>query len=124
MWFLSLFFFVNDTATNENDTYVHTLSLPDALPICRVFGASIAGRHAGDLLQPWVLAVGQGLKIGAVANMIAPYPTLGEASKRAAGSRSEEHTSELQSLMRISYALYCLKKKTTIESVSTLKRIS
>src|SRR3546814_1376137 len=31
-----------------------------------------------------------------------------------AGSRSEEHTSELQSLMRISYAVFCLKKKTMI----------
>src|SRR3546814_8259638 len=29
-----------------------------------------------------------------------------------AGERSEEHTSELQSLMRISYAVFCLKKKT------------
>src|SRR3546814_3056618 len=29
-----------------------------------------------------------------------------------AGGRSEEHTSELQSLMRISYAVFCLKKKT------------
>src|SRR3546814_5552976 len=29
----------------------------------------------------------------------------------AAGNRSEEHTSELQSLMRISYAVFCLKKK-------------
>src|SRR3546814_15668648 len=29
-----------------------------------------------------------------------------------AGNRSEEHTSELQSLMRISYAVFCLKKKT------------
>src|SRR3546814_3272574 len=29
----------------------------------------------------------------------------------AGGSRSEEHTSELQSLMRISYAVFCLKKK-------------
>src|SRR3546814_14453931 len=29
----------------------------------------------------------------------------------ASGSRSEEHTSELQSLMRISYAVFCLKKK-------------
>src|SRR3546814_4549349 len=29
----------------------------------------------------------------------------------AAGTRSEEHTSELQSLMRISYAVFCLKKK-------------
>src|SRR3546814_8592441 len=31
----------------------------------------------------------------------------------AANSRSEEHTSELQSLMRISYAVFCLKKKKT-----------
>src|SRR3546814_5753709 len=31
----------------------------------------------------------------------------------AAYGRSEEHTSELQSLMRISYAVFCLKKKTT-----------
>src|SRR3546814_1591899 len=31
---------------------------------------------------------------------------------RTGGYRSEEHTSELQSLMRISYAVFCLKKKT------------
>src|SRR3546814_5887496 len=34
-----------------------------------------------------------------------------EPRKRAAIGRSEEHTSELQSLMRISYAVFCLKKK-------------
>src|SRR3546814_4223492 len=33
--------------------------------------------------------------------------------------RSEEHTSELQSLMRISYAVFCLKKKTTIYKQTT-----
>src|SRR3546814_1052442 len=33
------------------------------------------------------------------------------AGARARGRRSEEHTSELQSLMRISYAVFCLKKK-------------
>src|SRR3546814_9334766 len=33
-------------------------------------------------------------------------------SERGSASRSEEHTSELQSLMRISYAVFCLKKKT------------
>src|SRR3546814_1037542 len=32
-------------------------------------------------------------------------------------ARSEEHTSELQSLMRISYAVFCLKKKTNIHSI-------
>src|SRR3546814_3219440 len=34
-----------------------------------------------------------------------------EASFSVLGNRSEEHTSELQSLMRISYAVFCLKKK-------------
>ena len=38
------------------------------------------------LILPWVLAVGNGMKIGKMAGMIAPYPTLGEVSKRAAGS--------------------------------------
>src|SRR3546814_10774645 len=34
-----------------------------------------------------------------------------DAADAGLGSRSEEHTSELQSLMRISYAVFCLKKK-------------
>src|SRR3546814_3742948 len=34
-------------------------------------------------------------------------------------TRSEEHTSELQSLMRISYAVFCLKKKTTLNKDNT-----
>src|SRR3546814_10712993 len=38
---------------------------------------------------------------------------------RRAAIRSEEHTSELQSLMRISYAVFCLKKKKTHTLVST-----
>src|SRR3546814_1176185 len=33
------------------------------------------------------------------------------------GARSEEHTSELQSLMRISYAVFCLKKKTKVKLI-------
>src|SRR3546814_5541782 len=38
----------------------------------------------------------------------------GRLRRPALGDRSEEHTSELQSLMRISYAVFCLKKKITI----------
>src|SRR3546814_1246544 len=38
------------------------------------------------------------------------------------GSRSEEHTSELQSLMRISYAVFCLKKKTNTSQITTEQR--
>src|SRR3546814_3469999 len=42
-----------------------------------------------------------------------PYAifALGCPIRAAGGRRSEEHTSELQSLMRISYAVFCLKKK-------------
>src|SRR3546814_5293522 len=36
-----------------------------------------------------------------------------DAGHGKAGARSEEHTSELQSLMRTSYAVFCLKKKST-----------
>src|SRR3546814_2648327 len=39
------------------------------------------------------------------------------------GFRSEEHTSELQSLMRISYAVFCLKKKKTEEQKTTTTKM-
>src|SRR3546814_2347087 len=45
---------------------------------------------------------------------------LGELERRG---RSEEHTSELQSLMRISYAVFCLKKKTTNKKVDPINTI-
>src|SRR3546814_5016087 len=40
-----------------------------------------------------------------------------------AGGRSEEHTSELQSLMRISYAVFCLKKKKNKSTEQTNTRL-
>ncbi|MDG2242290.1 MAG: FAD-dependent oxidoreductase [Rhodospirillaceae bacterium] len=52
----------------------------------RILGCGMAGPQAGELIQTWVLAMSQNLKIGALASMITPYPTLGEVSKRAAGS--------------------------------------
>lgn len=52
----------------------------------RVLGASIAGAQAGELIQLWALAIAQKLNVKAIAGMILPYPTLGEVSKRAAGS--------------------------------------
>jgi pyruvate/2-oxoglutarate dehydrogenase complex dihydrolipoamide dehydrogenase (E3) component len=57
-----------------------------ATPRGRVLGASILGAQAGELIQPWTLAIAQGIKLSAMAGTIAPYPTRGEASKRAAGS--------------------------------------
>lgn len=52
----------------------------------KILGASIVGHGAGDLIQPWVFALSNGETIKAFTNMIAPYPTRGEASKRAAGA--------------------------------------
>jgi pyruvate/2-oxoglutarate dehydrogenase complex dihydrolipoamide dehydrogenase (E3) component len=52
----------------------------------RILGASIVGQHAGELILPWVLAINEGLPIRAMASVVAPYPTLSEISKAAAGS--------------------------------------
>ncbi|MEC7536618.1 MAG: dihydrolipoamide dehydrogenase, partial [Pseudomonadota bacterium] len=46
----------------------------------------IVGAHAGELIFPWALAVQRRMKVSAIAGSIAPYPTIGEVSKRAAGT--------------------------------------
>src|SRR3546814_976295 len=53
---------------------------------------------------------------------VADQPGIGlpDEHQRIARARSEEHTSELQSLMRISYAVFCLKKKTQNQQTTTL----
>jgi pyruvate/2-oxoglutarate dehydrogenase complex dihydrolipoamide dehydrogenase (E3) component len=52
----------------------------------RPVGASIVGPQAGELVGLWALAISARLKMSQVAGMVAPYPTLGEVSKRAAGA--------------------------------------
>src|SRR3546814_5279222 len=52
----------------------------------------------------------RGLPVSAPSTVAAPAPT----------ARSEEHTSELQSLMRISYAVFCLKKKNYLPCLITI----
>lgn len=52
----------------------------------RPVGASIAGAQAGELISLWALVIANRLKMTAVANMVAPYPTLMEVNKRAAGA--------------------------------------
>lgn len=51
----------------------------------KVLGASIVGKNAGDLIQPWAFAISNSQKIKSFTNYISPYPTRGEMSKRAAG---------------------------------------
>lgn len=52
----------------------------------RPVGASIVGPQAGELIGLWALALSARLKMSAIAGMVAPYPTLGEVSKRAAAA--------------------------------------
>lgn len=74
----------NDRAQAERDTrgMVKVIITPKG----RILGATIVGAHAGEVIQIWCLAIQQKLKIGAMAGVVLPYPTLGEANKRAAGS--------------------------------------
>src|SRR3546814_6233794 len=113
-------FFFNDTATTEIYTYCHTLARHDALPIylgpvgiARQRAARLLGQPGGAgsrLAEPRRYRRSRHRRadragyLGAVARQ--PHP----AHPRTR-PRSEEHTSELQSLMRISYAVFCLKKK-------------
>jgi pyruvate/2-oxoglutarate dehydrogenase complex dihydrolipoamide dehydrogenase (E3) component len=74
----------NDRARTERRTegFVKAVVGPKG----RILGAGIVAAQAGELIQPWILAISQKMKIGAMAQVIAPYPTLGEANKRAAGA--------------------------------------
>src|SRR3546814_4026900 len=61
--------------------------------------------------DPGLVRIGEALRVPAV-HQLAPR-SLARLGRVDHAVRSEEHTSELQSLMRISYAVFCLKKKTT-----------
>ncbi len=72
----------------------------------KVLGCAIVGAHAGELILPWVLAISAGLKVGALAQAVAPYPTFSEVSKRAAGgfytpSLFSERTRRLVRFLRV-----------------------
>src|SRR6186997_3660276 len=82
-YFYFFFFFFNDTATTEIYTTTDTLSLHDALPIFQRACSRVARVRSRRLPGRDLLLV----------------------------ERSEEHTSELQSPVVISYAVFCLKKK-------------
>ena len=52
----------------------------------RPVGVSIVGPGAGEMITLWALAIANHLKMGQIAGMVAPYPTMAEISKRAAGA--------------------------------------
>src|SRR3546814_2321798 len=92
-------------------TYVHPFSLHDALPISRYRGD--AAQRPGRSRRRDRDDVA-GFQRGERGPALAAHGHRRVAARQIAGlaaGRSEEHTSELQSLMRISYAVFCLKKK-------------
>src|SRR3546814_10860713 len=109
------FFFFNDTATTEIYTYCHTLSLHDALPSSASASGTCPSASAARC-SPYATIERYGAASSPAAG-ISPrtWSARSSASRWPPSSdwilRSEEHTSELQSLMRISYAVFCLKKK-------------
>ena len=76
-------FLHNDRAVTDGKTagFLKLMLLKD-----RPVGVTLVGAGAGELIGLWALAMTSGLKVGALAGMIAPYPTRGEISKRAAGA--------------------------------------
>src|SRR3546814_8597370 len=73
----------------------------------------------------WVNLLGEWTPVNTLAYALSMQPLfrwspLPDWVKSKTGSRSEEHTSELQSLMRISYAVFCLKKK--IQEINKSKK--
>src|SRR3546814_6070188 len=102
------------------------LPLPDEAMIMRymqrlmaksVTGVAALERATGPIITGWVVVASLicGLRLGFAGAMpgseaMQPAIVTGFATY-ALVIRSEEHTSELQSLMRISYAVFCLKKK-------------
>src|SRR3546814_14658755 len=111
----TFYFFLMDTATTRIYPYCHPLSHPDALPIS--ISPDLRQRQNVEAV------ISKGFEFTAQAKL-ADFFLLGSyayshSKVKASGTqaaldgmdRSEEHTSELQSLMRRSYAVFCLKKK-------------
>src|SRR3546814_7650755 len=82
-------------------------NLPEPERAVEIDRALVIGPGHGDLVEPEAIADVEAHAL--LADRAGPF-----AKVRRLEQRSEEHTSELQSLMRISSAVFCLKKKTTV----------
>src|SRR3546814_4690575 len=91
-----LFFLIITFQKSRSLTLLRAIGAPGALLV-------------RSLLVQVVIVVGGGVILGTA--LYAPLSRTELGSLALSFDRSEEHTSELQSLMRISYAVFCLKKK-------------
>src|SRR3546814_5731253 len=112
--------------------YFHGIVLDDADVLqARLLDAFQKPAHAGIEhfhAQEIVAGARQRDFLGGLAHAEADFQHGGRAAPKSQGEikrpgRSEEHTSELQSLMRISYAVFCLKKKKLMQLTTKAKYI-
>src|SRR3546814_1262776 len=85
-------------------------ALPQVLAACMVAYFAYHALHGDRGFYAWIMLKQERAQVMAAAEEVAAHRA------RLAHRRSEEHTSELQSLMRISYAVFCLKKKNTLKT--------
>src|SRR3546814_7462531 len=100
----------NDTTTTEINTYGHTLSQHDDLPIIVEHGPDTLFLRIDTLFDALPERGGLGTNAVDQTRQTSDFRSFCQGVWTGANRRSEEHTSELQSLMRISYAFFCLKK--------------
>src|SRR3546814_1092001 len=95
----------DDTACQHHQVLHRRVPGPDATPLALLSAERIHEQRALQVLERLLLGPQRNQQIGRDVCAEAPEQRMHERI------RSEEHTSELQSLMRISYAVFCLKKK-------------
>src|SRR3546814_11805100 len=123
-FFLLLFFFLMirqpPRSTRTDTLFPYTTLFRSALAVAHAAaGLALGQRQAGveQVDQEGLAAADAAPQVQAVGRLaaVAPEQPVQQAAARRIDERvvdrSEEHTSELQSLMRISYAVFCLKKK-------------
>src|SRR3546814_1596021 len=100
----------------SSDLWVHNptsgMSTSAEPPISHQRSAPILGTYRRRRGAGAASAAVSSSSVSPVTPLATPHPSGVRASFKHRQDRSEEHTSELQSLMRISYAVFCLKKKT------------
>src|SRR3546814_10375850 len=84
-------------------------------PTDEVIESALRYRAQAPLIDEMMKEIGvEGSNVARMGDIFRSARDAQSLAKEAEAKRSEEHTSELQSLMRISYAVFCLKKKKNI----------
>src|SRR3546814_7849666 len=100
----------------EGDSEIYLLEAAGSVRIKSPEGTVYGDKGRYKLDEQVFVMTGEDLRMVSKDDVVTARDSLeyweGQRKAVARGARSEEHTSELQSLMRISYAVFCLKKKT------------